>query len=189
MKLIALALALTAAASISALANIPRPDRTPVSKAAKGVVATMDIALDRNAKEATLIIPRSQIRQLRAELEALDGDGETAAGGWTFTSTQTIVSGVFLSLAVVFGGLLLARSGRAPRAAAAIAGIALLGSAATFLYANAGPPPEARTITGKMFSQAMHIYGFGWGQVRLQVGDEERIRLIVPNPQDPRPTE
>jgi hypothetical protein len=58
---------------------------------------------------------------------------------------------------------------------------------ATLAYANAGPPPEARSITGKMFAQGVHWYNAGWGHVKLGVSDTERIKLIVPNPKDDKP--
>jgi len=35
-----------------------------------------------------------------------------------------------------------------------------------------------------MFSQAVHVYGFGWGKVKLGVSDNERLTLIVPDPKD-----
>jgi len=60
------------------------------------------------------------------------------------------------------------------------------------VLANAGPPPEARSITGKMFTQAVHIYGFGSGQIKLEVTNEDRqyIDLIVPDPKtSPSPEE
>ena len=60
------------------------------------------------------------------------------------------------------------------------------GATATFVYGNAGPPPEARSITGKMFSQAVHWYNFGSGKIKLETTDEDlnEIILIVPNPKD-----
>lgn len=197
-RTICLSLLLMLAAS-AAFADIARPDRPPsrTPKPARQIDASMSIRLDRDAKEARLIIPRSQLKQLRAELESLDdGRDDTAAltSPGSFSRTQTIVSGMFLSLAVVFGGMWFVRSGKSATktgkimmALAVTLGIA---SAATFVYANAGPPMEARSITGKMFSQAMHIYGFGWGRVKLEMSaDGDQIELIVPNPKSaPAPT-
>ena len=59
-----------------------------------------------------------------------------------------------------------------------------LGSAATLVYANAGPPQEARSITGKMFSQSVHIYKFGSGKIRLEAANTSQVELIVPDPSD-----
>lgn len=60
----------------------------------------------------------------------------------------------------------------------------LSGAFATFVFANAGPPPEARSITGKMFSPAVHMYSQGSGDIKLETSDKDYIELIVPNPKD-----
>ncbi|HEV7700626.1 MAG TPA: hypothetical protein VGO43_10400 [Pyrinomonadaceae bacterium] len=180
--------------STFALADIARPDttphHTPKPKPEKLIDTEMDIRLDSDAKEAKLLIPKAQIKSLRAALEEMDDDtGNTAAvtsGG--LSRLQTIVSGLFLSLAMVFGGVWFVRSGKAATKTAKTAVVALaiagIATAATFVYANAGPPAEARSITGKMFSPSVHMYGFGWGRVKLGVAPDERIQLIVPDPKD-----
>src|SRR5260221_7535401 len=100
--------------SMVTFADIARtkPEKTPTQK--KSIETGMSIKLDPDAKEARLIIPKSQIKQLRAELEKLDDDSDNTAavtvpGG--LSRTQTIVSGTFLSLALVFGGVWVVRSG------------------------------------------------------------------------------
>lgn len=179
--------------SIAAQADIARPDSSPNRvKKPKSVETTMSIRLDRNATEATLRIPKSQIKQLRAELEQIDNDDDSAAdvaSGSSISRTQTIVSGMFLSLALVFGGMWFVRSGKAAarpgKALVIFAVIAGVGSAVTFVYANAGPPAEARSITGKMFSQAVHTYKYGSGKIRIETKDENNgVELIVPDPQE-----
>jgi hypothetical protein len=163
----------------------------PKTTGKPGIETTLDIRLDANAKEARLLIPRSQIKKLRAELESLDNGSDNAAavvGGSGISRMQTIMSGLFLSLAFVIGGVWLVRSGRAATKTAKGAVVAIVvlfvGTAATFVFANAGPPAEARSITGKMFTPALHMYGFGWGKIKLEISDEDRDRvvLIVPNP-------
>lgn len=169
------------AATFVCLADIARPDR-PLGKPASSVMSQMMIKLDRDAREAKLVIPRSQLDQLRAELDAID-DGNSAAG---FQSIQMIVSGTLISLAFVFGGLWFVRSGRGFTGAGNIAAIltagAVLAGLATIAIANVGPPPEARTINGKMFSQSVHLYKFGSGKVRLELSDADQIVLVVPDP-------
>jgi len=188
MKKIFWMVAVTLFLSTGVFADIAKPQTT---KGKAAIETTLDIRLDANAKEARLIIPRSQIKQLRAELESLDdGSDNTAAlvGGSGISRMQTIMSGLFLSLAFVIGGVWFVRSGRASTKAAkgGVAGIVILfvATAATFVFANAGPPAEARNITGKMFTPAVHMYGFGWGKIKLEVSDDDkdRVRLIVPNP-------
>ena len=174
-------------ASTAAVANIANPD-LPNSK--KAIDTTLVIQLDRNAKDARLIIPRSQIKQLRAELESLDAGSENTAAAISaesgFSGTQTIMSGLFISLATVFGGIWFVRSKRVSnirgQATAAVAAVFAIGGFVMMAYGNAGPPAEARTITGKMFSPAVHMYGFGSGKIKLEVSDKERTPvLIVPN--------
>jgi len=170
----------------SIFANIANPDLPR-----KSIDTTLSIKLDKNAKEAKLIIPKSQIKQLRAELEKLDDGSDNTAAATTsgpgFSGTTTIVSGSLLSLAFVFAGVWAMRTGRLSTkgSKSAAAGVVLLcvGAFASFVYANAGPPPEAREITGKMFTPAVHMYGFGSGKIKIEVSDSERYpTLIVPNP-------
>ena len=178
--------------TVSAFADIARPERTPKPpKKAAAVDTYLSIKLDRDAKEARLIVPRSQLKALRAELESIGGDNSAATTSSGFSRTQTIVSGLFISLAFVFGGFWFARSGKLSSKVAAITAIAFAGGAlATIVYGNAGPPAEARSITGKMFSPAMHIYKFGGGKVKLEVSDsEDQVQLIVPDPEEKKPGE
>ena len=79
------------------------------------------------------------------------------------------------------------RSGKTLVILAVIAG---LGSAATLIYANAGPPLEARSITSKLFDQKiMSPYRFASGKIRVETTTEsDNITLIVPDA-TPRPGE
>jgi hypothetical protein len=150
----------------------------------------MSIRLDRDATEARLLIPRSQLKQLKAELEQMDDESDnTAAVTHDFSRTQTIVSGMFLSLAFVFGGIWFVRSGKASTATGKtliiLTVLAGVSSAATLVYANAGPPAEARSITSKMFSQSVHIYRYGYGRIKMEMTPDsqgEGVVLIVPDP-------
>ena len=180
-------------ASAAAFADIarPQPTKEPKPNSSKSIEIGMSIKLDSEAKEARLIIPKAQIKQLRAQLENLDDDSDNTAAVTTpgsFSRTQTIVSGSFLSLALVFGGMWFVRSGRSVgrtgKGLVILAVVAGIVSAATLVYANAGPPQEARSITGKMFSPAVHMYRTGWGTVKLEAGNKNQIELIVPDPPD-----
>ena len=175
MKKIILSCLIVSVAASVCFANIANPD-LPGKK--KAIDTSLSIRIEKDATEARLIIPRSQIKQLRAELEQLDdGRDNTAA----ITGTQTIVSGGLLSLALVFGGMFFVRRGHSkPVVASAV--ILACGSIVTLVYGNAGPPPEARTINGKMFSQAVHMYKGGGGKIKLEVSDSVRSpELIVPD--------
>jgi hypothetical protein len=182
--------------SIAAFADVRLPDTpkpTPAPKQKKTIDANMTIRLDKNATEARLIIPKSQIKQLRAELEDLDDDsGNTAMN---ITKTQTIVSGLFLSLAIVFGGVWFSRSrktdGKINKTIAAGVVVLLVGSAATIAFANMGPPPQLRTISSKLFNK--QIFG-GWnsanGKVKIEVSDSDgNVELVVPDKQETKSEE
>lgn len=175
-------LVLLSVASVT-LANIANPDLP--AKRGKSIDTSLTINIDAKAKEARLIIPRNQLKQLRAELENLDGDNDqnpTLAAN--VGRVQTIVSGALLSLAFIFGGLWFIRSGSKKNSKSVVVTAVLLtlGSIATIVYGNAGPPPEARSINGKMFTQSVHMYKSGWGAIKLEVSDTARNpQLIVPD--------
>ncbi|HEX8737419.1 MAG TPA: hypothetical protein VF721_18945 [Pyrinomonadaceae bacterium] len=186
MKKLFSSIALIAAFALVALADVRLPD-TPTPKQSKKIDTWLHISIDKDAKEARLVIPKSQLKQLRAELEQIDDADATASLG--FSKTQTIVSGLFLSLAFVFGGVWLARSRgggtsrtKANKTLVVGAGLFLTGALATIAIANVGPPPEARSITGKIFSSGVHTYKQASGKIRLETSDEDRgIELIVPD--------
>jgi hypothetical protein len=176
-------------AAVAVFADIARPDPTKTPKPAKGVDTTMSIRLDRNATEVKLIIPKSQIKQLRAELEQLDDDLDNTAAVTqpsSFSRTQTIVSGAFLSLALVFGGMWFVRSGKATSAAGKslviLAVVAGVGSAATLVYANAGPPPITK-ITSNLFDKDQFRYRSVYGKIKMETSNETNVQLVVPDPQ------
>lgn len=168
----------------TALADLVPPDKP---KKTKSVDTSLVIRLDAEAKEARLVIPRDQLKQLRAQIDEVSGDDETASATTGFGRTQTLVSGALLSLAFVFGGLWFVRTRpQNSRAVVTMAALLALGSIANLVYGNAGPPPAAREITGKMFTQSVHTYKQGSGKIKLEVSDDARTpQLIVPDP--PRP--
>jgi len=178
--------------ALAAVADIPRPEpaKTPKPNSSISIDTLMTIRLVEDAKEAKLIIPKSQVKALRAALDDMDSDSDSTAAVNSFSRTQTIVSGSFLSLALVFGGMWFVRSGKAAsdggKGLVVLAVVTGIVSAATLVYANAGPPPEARSITGKMFSQALHFYNFGSGRIKLETSEDQvgGVVLIVPNPKD-----
>lgn len=171
--------------STTVFANLPDPS-VGRSKPPKTVDTSLTIRLDNEATQARLIIPKSQIKQLRAELEGLDNQDAPAATTFAFSKLQTIVTGSLLSLALVFGGVWFARKSNNGGKVLGIGAVLLAGGAfATFVFANAGPPSEARSITGKLFTQSVHIYKFAYGKVKLETTDEgNNIVLVVPDHPD-----
>ena len=190
MKKILVLFAIFALFAINAFGDIPRPE-TPKPKPAKAINTSLTIRISRDAKEAKLIIPKSQLKQLRAQLDELDGGEDATTASLDFTRTQTIASGTFLSLAFILGGVWFTRSRKtevkAPKTLAAGAILCLSGGLATIAFANAGPPPEARSITGKMFTQSVHLYKFASGKIKLETSNEASsngVELVVPDTSD-----
>lgn len=200
MRKLILALAVAMLASLAVFADIPRPTNSPTPKPTatpkhkKSIETDLHISLVKT-ETARLKISKSEFSKLRAQLDELeDGSDNTAAvtgsGAPTpgsFANIQTVVAGGFLSLALVFGGLWFAR-GRMPKAVKTTAAGALLflgGAAATAVIANVGPPLEARSITGKIFSEHVHMYKQASGPIKLIITDDQNVRgveLEVPDP-------
>jgi hypothetical protein len=184
-------LALTVVFSSFAVADIRQPD-PPKQKTTKSIDTTLSIRIDSDAKDARLIIPKNQIKQLRAELEQLDNEQDSNASVTTgFTRTQTIVSGIFMSLALVFGGVWFTRSRKVStkigKATITGAVLFLVASVASVAFANIGPPFEARSITGKIFSNYVHQYKQASGKIKLETSDTGYVQLIVPDAKDDKP--
>ena len=176
--------ALIAVADVRFDTPTPKPEKTPTQ--VKSIDTTLYISLQKDAKEARLLIPKSQIKQLRMELAALDDDADApvAAG---YANTQTVVGGLFLSLAFVFGGVWFARSRKidlkANKTAAVGAILFLSGALAAAAYANVALPSlEARSITGLIFTDAVHQYKKASGKIKVESTDDSYgITLIVPD--------
>ena len=180
--------------SVATLADV-RPPETPKPDSKKSIETYISIRLDKNAKEAKLVIPKSQLKQLRAELEQLDNEQDSNASATTgFSRTQTIVGGMFMSLAFLFGGVWLTRSRKVNTKSGKtlIAGAVLfsIGSLATIAFANVGPPPELRQITGKLFDKKVFGYwNSAGGKIKVETSDKSQVvELIVPDtPEEKKP--
>lgn len=174
--------------SIAAFADVRLPDTpkpTPAPKEKKAIDTYLSVRISKDAKDARLLIPKDQIKQLRAQLDELDGSSNNAAL-LSFSRTQTIVGGLFLSLAFVFGGVWLTRVRKSDlkpnKAVIAGAVLFLCGAFVVITYANIGPPMEARSITGRIFSPAVHQYKQASGSIKLETTDDTfGVQLIVPD--------
>jgi hypothetical protein len=194
MKKILCLLAFTVIFSSVILADVRLPD-TPTPKPKKSIDTNLTIRFDKNTKEAKLIIPKSQIKQLRAELEQLENEQDTNASATTgFTRTQTIVSGMFMSLAFLFGGVWFTRSRKINTKAGKtlVAGAVLfcVGSLATIAFGNAGPPAELRQITSKLFDKKVFGYwNTAGGKIKLETAtdDTTNVQLIIPDVKEDKP--
>lgn len=187
---ILLSLAFTAFADVPEYKPTPKPTAAPKQK--KSIDARLAITLVRS-DTPKLKIPKSYVKQLRAELDRIDGGtdnrAENAGSGITLNRVQTIVSGGLLSLAIVFGGIWFVRSKKgdtkAGRTVAVVAFLLLSGALATVVVANIGPPEEARSINSKLFSEHVHSYKQASGVIKVETYDDNgggTIELEVPDP-------
>lgn len=164
----------------------PTPSVTP-TKPATPNEARMAISISRFDDEATLVITKSMIEKINAALKA---KGEKAMfsepGPAGIASTQTIVGGLFLSLALVFGGVWLARSGRTvSKSALGIVAFAVVGMGATLVIGNVPAPkrvPLSEAVNEK-------LQGFvASGKVKIMLVDyqaQEDILLVLPKKLQP----
>ncbi len=178
----------------------PTPKKTPKSAATpkpKSFQGAMRIKLDKNADETVLRLSKKTLKALRASIdEADDADSNLAsAEGGNNLRTQTIVGGLFLSLAMVFGGVVFFRSGKTSEKANKVivssAVILAFAAAANFTFANFGPPLEIRSITGKLFDKK--VFG-GWneafGVVKIEIVDDvNAVELIVTDKEEVKKNE
>jgi hypothetical protein len=185
-------LMLTAFFASAAVADVRLPDTpspTPAKtvKPAKTLDATMQIEFSEKEKTARLVIPKSQLNQLRAELDALDGGGSTTFSG--ISRAQTVAGGLFLSLAAVFGGVWFVRFGKTAskksKIAAAGAVLFFSGVFASAAFANIAPFRNAE-ITSRIFNDDYFSSPLGLsGGVKLEIAQSgDRILLIVPKVKD-----
>jgi hypothetical protein len=180
-KLAALALLLAAASPAFADIALPKQPTHNNNEVRRDLPhSRMTIERVEGLREARLQIPRSQLQGLGAQA-GVEGGGAQAA---TFKSATTIVGGLFISLAVVLTGLLLARSRRGlgvGRAAAVVALCACAaGAAAVAAYANAGPPPGyGRQDPGTLVKAVAGVPLAGSIRVEV-VEDGDEFKLLVP---------
>lgn len=201
MRKFTFAFAVTVLLTVAVFADIRLPDTPkPAETTTKSVDSGMTIRLSDEAKETKLIIPKSMLKEVRAALdEADDASGVNASltnSTGNFTRAQTVVSGFFMSLAIIFGGVWFARS-RGNTAAKTskkiIAGAVLffIGSMATFVYANVGPPSTLRKIDGRLFDKKVFgSWRFASGAIKVEVSNTARnFELIVPDKEDTKTNE
>jgi hypothetical protein len=131
-------------------------------------------------REARLQIPRSQLSRINVAAGLFEQGGPAGA---SFGNLGTVVGGLFLSLALVLTGLLLARRRglRVGRVAAALMGCACAAAlAAVAAYANAAPPPGSIPQDP---GTLIKVAGGGplSGSIRVEVVEEgTEIKLLVP---------
>ena len=146
----------TAAVADVRLPDTPKPTPSPKTEV-KAMQRNLTIRITPNVEETTLEIPKDAIKGLRAAMENIDNNGIANAGttgGFNITPTQTLMSGLFLSLALTVGGVWFFKSkpvGNAPKIAAGLLAAMFFGGCATLIFANA-PPPPIKGINADLFA-------------------------------------
>jgi hypothetical protein len=179
--------ALFIVAFTSARADVARP-KDEHNKPAN-VIITMRIEPNYKASEAKLLIPRSMWAEMRAQLDGNDAQAAiTSARFRSLSGAQTVVAGIFLSLAITFGGVWFARARKGTSkltpAALCVGLLMLCGTTASIAYANAGPPQVARSLTSNILVPGALPYGV-YGKVKVELTDDDnQIVLVLPKGKD-----
>jgi hypothetical protein len=166
--------------SISAYADVRLPDNlkpspTVTPKEDKKVKRMqMSIRVNPNVDEPTLRIPRSALKDLRAQLDELDGGSSNIAAVSSISGTQTLMSGLFFSAAMIFGGVWMFRGktlGKNQKIVAGLLIFAFISASVVTVFANVAPPP-LRGLNADLFSDKMQSYWSGAsGTVKIEITD------------------
>jgi hypothetical protein len=165
--------------SAAALADVrwespmPKPTATPKpTEAPKETSKTggMIIMMTDRVDEPVLVIKKEMLEKLRA---AVDGTTSSAVvENSDFNRTQTIVSGLFLSLAFVFGGVWLARNrGKVSKSAAAVVVFAILGMTTTFVIGNIRAPRNVGFSRAVLSNELNVDKAYAEGKIKIVVGE------------------
>lgn len=183
---------LLVASGIYAFGDIARPKVTPKPKAGKTVLYTsLSIVPDSKLSEARLQISRGILQEIVREGSENQSDVVSMTRRLMHSSTRTVMAGLFMFLAVSFGGIWLARSGqhRNHKAIAAVILIAtMFGLATVIVRANAGPPGYVRwqNLPANLTKGQATEAGV---DIEIMPGDDSTIKLIVPIRNTNRPGE
>jgi hypothetical protein len=170
-------LTLTILLSMAAFADIRVPDKTTptptpeLRRVEKN--AEMLIQISSEVTEPTLIINKDLFGKYTAATSE-----NTSIG---INSIQTIVGGLFLSLAFVFGGVWLARGKvKMTKAAISICVAMVLGFGGVIAYANIPPPLPINKNLFKNLQITPFSRSEGTVKVILSDEDDPEIRFIIP---------
>lgn len=158
-----------------ALADIARPDEPRKPR----VVSQSDVRLRINvrseATEPTLTIKRSALKQLRAAIDEAEADenyAEKTVPVSSIARSQTIIGGIFFSLAFIVGGVWMFRTkGKSSKIITGFLVIVFIGAGATLVFANA-VPPHLVSLTSRIFAKDTKAYGFATGKAKLRIIDD-----------------
>jgi hypothetical protein len=181
--------ALVCAMTIPCLANIAPPN-PPAKKPQNGdgPTARLRILSDPTRTEARLVIPAGVLKQLRAEMDERETNMAALTSSAFLPPAQTAISGFFLSFSVILAGFWFLNyrknKSKAPRVAMALAVVVLGGAVTSLVYANAGPPPGARTLNSKILAKEFRQTGAS-GDVKIEIVESGTfIQVLLPAKSD-----
>lgn len=180
-------LILIAILSIVALADIA-PPKTPAP--AKGKQVEFFVQTSTEVTEPTLVIKKSSTKLLRAALDEAEGIennlAQTESAKPNFTaSAQTVVGGMFLTFAFVFGGVWLVRSKKPSKTVIGLFLVGVFAAGSVLVFANIAPP-RIFGIDKNMLSQEFQSRSgaSARGKVRVKIVNgtaaDSDIKLLVP---------
>ena len=166
------------AGAIFTFADIARPKPSP-AEAKIIFYSGLTVVSDPKAYEARLQISQDTFKRMQ-EAAAREG-GTSLSQNIMHSSTRTIMAGLFMFLAVSFGGVWLARANqrRSHRSIAAVLLVAVvLGIGTVIVRANAGPPGYIRwqNLPQSLKDGKETVGGV---QIELVPGDDN-MKLIIP---------
>lgn len=157
---------------------MPTPQPAPSVAPANTTEAQVTISASRWNEEGTLVITRAMLDKLNAAAQT----DKPAAPASAFAN-QTIVGGIFLSLALVFGGVWLARSkGPISTPAIGIVVLAILGMGSTIAIGNIAPPQRVPLDSGILDKKLLGRY-IASGTLKVKIVDyksRDEIMLALP---------
>lgn len=178
--------------SIAVFADIRLPDNikpTPETKSnpnKKEKNILLMIRVNPNVNEPTLRIPRSAVKDLRAQLDEIEGNDANYASGFNISRTQTLMSGLFLSAAFIFGGVWALRGKSLGKNQKIVSGLLIftfLGASAFTVFANVAPPP-LQGLNGSLFSDKMkNSWRGAVGNVKVEIDEKsssKTVELVIP---------
>jgi hypothetical protein len=142
----------------------------------------VSLSVSRFEKEGTLVVTKSLIEKINAAARAKGHTAliEVESEDASVASTQTIVGGIFLSLAFVLGGVWLARSkGQVSKPALGVMLLAVTGLGATLVIGNVPPPKRIKLDSGIINGAKMND-SVAVGKMKLLLVDyESREDLMI----------
>lgn len=169
----------------AAFADIRPPQPKPTPAPADATEVGVSMSVSRWEKEGTLVISKSGLEKLNAAAKAKWGEKAVAAvEAPSRFSAQTLVGGLFISLAFVFGGIFLARSkGQISKTTVAVLLLAMAGISATIVTGNVPPPKRIGLDSGIINAVKMND-SVAVGKMKLLLVDyesREDVMLVLGN--------